>query len=424
MSEVRPLVSASIIAVGSELLTPTRVDTNSLAVTGRLNEIGITVRAKVIVGDSREDVGRALADALSRVDLIVLSGGLGPTDDDVTREAVSDVLDRPLEEDPALVERLRARFAKRGLDMPEINRRQAMVPWGAEIVANPLGTAPGLWIAHGDQVVILLPGPPRELKPMIETLARDRLEARAASSRLFSGVVRVAGQTESHAEQLAQPVYERWRRAGLPIEVTTLAAPASIDFHVTVRAASRAGGEVALGAAVDELGDVFGEHAYTKDTRGMEQVVGDLLRARDYTIAAAESCTGGLLTSRLTDVPGSSAYVERSAVAYSDAAKVEWLGVPESLIAAHGAVSEPVAMAMAKGIRARARTTIGVGITGIAGPDGGSVEKPVGTVAIAIVGPWGDWVRTRVFPGGREQVKFFATQAALDDLRRALGREA
>jgi nicotinamide-nucleotide amidase len=298
------------------------------------------------------------------------------------------------------------------------------VPWGAEIVANPLGTAPGLWIAHGDQVVILLPGPPRELMPMIETLARDRLEARAASSRLFSGVVRVAGQTESHAEQLAQPVYERWRRAGLPIEVTTLAAPASIDFHVTVRAASRAGGEVALGAAVDELGDVFGEHAYTKDTRGMEQVVGDLLRARDYTIAAAESCTGGLLTSRLTDVPGSSAYVERSAVAYSDSAKVEWLGVPESLIAAHGAVSEPVAMAMAKGIRARARTTIGVGITGIAGPDGGSVEKPVGTVAIAIVGPWGDRVRTRVFPGGREQVKFFATQAALDDLRRALGREA
>jgi nicotinamide-nucleotide amidase len=420
---VRPLVSAAIIAVGSELLTPTRTDTNSLAITATLNRYGIVLRAKTVVGDVRADLAHALTDALARVDLVVLSGGLGPTDDDLTRDVASEVLGRTLVEDQALVERLKARFASRGLAMPEINRRQAMVPAGAEIVPNPSGTAPGLWIPHGDQVVVLLPGPPRELRPMIERIGHERLEARAGASRLFSGVVRVAGQSESHAEQLAKPVYDRWRSEGRGFEVTTLAAPASIDFHVTVRASDRAEGERAVAGALADLRTVFGDHAYASDERGMEHVVGELLRARGYTVAAAESCTGGLLTSRLTDVPGSSAWVERSVVVYSNASKTDLLGVPAELIAVHGAVSEPVALAMATAVRERSGTTIGIGITGIAGPDGGSPEKPVGTVAIAIDGPWGRTVRTRVFPGGRQQVKFFATQAALDDVRRALERE-
>ena len=375
-------MKACILAVGSELLTPTRVDTNSLVLTERLNAIGIDVRLKTIVGDSREDLRAVLGHALTQSELVVLSGGLGPTDDDVTREAVADVPGRPMAEDPELVARLQARFARRGLEMPAINRRQAMVPVGAEVLQNPNGTAPGLWLEHEDCAIVLLPGPPRELTPMFENVVRERLAARAGRVPLLRGVVRVAGQTESHAEQRAQPFYERWRQAGLPIDATTLAAPASIDFHLTVRATDRDTGRRILDEALGELAAAFGADAYATDDRGMEHVVGLALRERGLTIAVAESCTGGLLSSRLTDVPGSSAYVVCGIVAYSNQTKQDLLGVDAAVIEAHGAVSEPVALAMAAGIRRRAATSIGIGVTGIAGPDGGTPEKPVGTVAI------------------------------------------
>jgi nicotinamide-nucleotide amidase len=420
---VRPIVTAEIIAVGSELLTPTRLDTNSLIITRCLAENGIAVRAKAVVGDSREDLRAIFSAALLRVDLVVLTGGLGPTDDDVTREVVAQTLGRALREDPAAVERLRARFARRGLQMPDINVRQAMVPDGAAIVANPNGTAPGLYMEHEERAIVLLPGPPRELKPMIETLARERLAPRAGAARVVTRVLRIAGQTESHAEEVARSFFARWRHQDRGIEATTLASPGSIDFHLSLRSEHVAVAAEALGQALGELARAFGEDAYTEDERSMEQVVGTLLHQRGYTVAAAESCTGGLLTSRLTDVPGSSAYVQLSIVAYSNAAKTDLLGVPADLIAAHGAVSEPVALAMAAGVRARARSAIAIGITGIAGPDGGTPEKPVGTVAIAVDGPWGAHVRTRVLLGGREHIKFWATQAALDDLRRLMLRE-
>jgi len=417
---VPPLRTAGVIAVGSELLTPTRVDTDSLYITERLAEHGIAVRFKLVVGDVREDLRRAVKQALARVDLVILTGGLGPTDDDLTREAVSDALRRPLHEDPASVERLEARFARRGLTMPAINRRQAMVLDGADVIPNAFGSAPGQWVEQGERVVVLLPGPPRELEPMFDALARERLATRAAGTRRFTRVVRVAGNTESHAEERAKPLYEHWRREHRQLEVTTLAAPGSIDFHVTAIAPNAAEGAAILAHAVGELRSVFGADAYSDNDEAMEEVVGQLLREHGSTIAVAESCTGGLLASRLTDVPGSSAYLERGIVAYSNAAKTELLGVPADLVAQHGAVSEPVASEMASGVKRLAGTTIGVGITGIAGPDGGTPAKPVGTVAIAIEGPWGTRVRTRVFPGARDQVKFSATQAALDDLRRAL----
>jgi nicotinamide-nucleotide amidase len=416
---VHALSSAEIVAVGSELLTSARLDTNSLHVAGRLNELGIVVRAKHVVGDSRSDLLSVFREALDRSDLIVLTGGLGPTDDDLTRDVVAEALGRPLSEDAGIVQRIQQRFSARGLEMPAINRRQAMVPEGAELLPNTAGTAPGLWIEHRGRIVVLLPGPPRELKPMMDAVASERLSQRVGAERVFTGMVRVAGQTESHAEAKAQPLYERWRRDRQPITVTTLTAPASIDFHVVVRAPDMQGLEQ-LSRAVDELCDVFGEDAYARDDRGMEHVVGAMLRERHYTIAAAESCTGGLLTSRLTDVPGSSAWVDRAVVVYSNAAKTELLGVPTVLIEADGAVSESVAAAMAEAVRARAGTTIGVAITGIAGPDGATPGKPVGTVCMAVTGPWGTSVRTRLLPGGREQVKFFATQGTLDDLRRAL----
>lgn len=415
-----PIRTAATIAVGSELLTPTRIDTDSLYITGKLAEYGVAVRLKCVVGDSREDVRAAVAQALACVDIVLVSGGLGPTDDDVTREAVAEALARGMREDPALLERLRARFAKRGLEMPEINRRQAMVIDGAEVLPNALGSAPGLWLEEGERCIALLPGPPRELKPMMDALASERLAARAVGTRRFTRVVRVAGLTESHAEERARPLYEHWRLEHRQLDVTTLAAPGTIDFYVTAVAATADEGAALLAHAVAELTRVFGDAAYSDRGEAMEEVVAALLQERGSTIAVAESCTGGLLAARLTDVPGSSRYLERGIVAYSNAAKIQLLGVSPDVIAQHGAVSEPVAAAMARGVRQAARTTIGVGITGIAGPDGGSPQKPVGTVSIAVEGPWGSRVRTRIFPGARDQVKFSATQAALDDLRRAL----
>jgi nicotinamide-nucleotide amidase len=400
---VRAIRTAEIIAVGSEM-------------------IGIAVRAKAVVGDSTDDLASILGSALSRSDLIVLTGGLGPTDDDVTRDAVARVLGRPLHEDAAILERLRARFAARGLDMPPLNRRQAMVPENAEVLHNPHGTAPGLWIEHAGHILVLLPGPPGELKPMVDVLIRERLVLRAEGMRLLTRIVRVAGRTESHVEMAAQPLYERWREKSRSIEVTILAAPGTIDLHLTVRVRDVALGAAVLDAAVGDLREVFADDLYSANGQPMEEVLGGMLREGRHTIAVAESCTGGLLSSRLTDVPGSSVYLDRAVVAYSNEAKIAWLGVGADLIAAHGAVSEPVAEAMAAGIRARADTTIGVAVTGIAGPGGGTPEKPVGTVAIAVEGPWGRSVRTRRFSGHREQVKWHASSAAMDDVRRAILR--
>ncbi len=412
---------AEIIAVGSELLTPSRLDTNSLAVTERLNEIGIDVRVKAVVGDDREDLAALLRQALARADLVVLTGGLGPTDDDLTREVVADVLGLPLEEHADILDRIQRRFESRGLRMPEINRRQAMVPRGATPLDNPNGTAPGLWIAAEGKRLLLLPGPPREMRPLLERVVRDELARESGARALFRRVLKVAGRTESHVEEIAQPVYSRWRARTPPIVTTILAAPGQIELHLTTEARDTEHARAVLDAAARELEAVLGRDLYSSDGRSLEQVVGDMLRARRLRIAVAESCTGGLVASRLTDVAGSSDYVEAGVVAYSNRVKVEVLGVPEPLIAEHGAVSEPVALAMAEGMRARTHVDVAVAVTGIAGPGGGSEQKPVGTVALAVVGPGGG-SRARIvrFPGDRAQVKFQASQAALDMLRRRL----
>ena len=408
---------ACIIAVGSELLTPFRVDTNSLAITERLNTIGYAVRLKTIVGDTVDELAQVVSSALVWADLIVLTGGLGPTEDDVTRDAVARVLQVPLEEDGAVVERIRARFVRRGMTMPDINRRQAMVPRGATLLDNANGTAPGLWIEHGRTVIVLLPGPPREMTPMLDAVIAERLAPRSGGAGLFRRVMKITGRTESDVDQQAQPMYGAWTSRAIPISTTILAMLGQIELHLTARAESRASADAALDAAVAELRTALGDAVYSVDGRPLEAVVGELLRARRATIAVAESCTGGLLASRLTDVPGSSDYVERGAVCYSNRAKTEWLGVTEALLARHGAVSEQVAEAMAAGIRSRAGVTVGVGVTGIAGPGGGTAEKPVGTVAIAVQTDDDARVRTFQFTGGREMVKFQASQAALNMVR-------
>jgi nicotinamide-nucleotide amidase len=415
------LTRAGIIAVGSELLTPFRTDTNSLFITGKLNDLGIEVTLKAIVGDDLQAIVSTFEHVRAHADLMVLTGGLGPTADDLTREAVALALGLPLDEDTEVVERIRRRFARRGLEMPEVNRRQALVPRGAIALENANGTAPGLWIEPAGGPVLLLPGPPREMQPMLDRVVETHLARYAGPSRLYRRVMRIAGRTESHVEEAVQPVYSRWAAASPPIATTILASPGQIELHLTVHAAAREEAESLLDRATSEIATVLGPDLFSADERLLEEVVGGLLRQRRFRIALAESCTGGLVASRLTDVPGSSDYVDASLVTYSNAAKTRFLGVPESLIRANGAVSAPVALGMATGVRERTGADVGVGITGIAGPGGGTPEKPVGLVVIAVAGP-GDAisVRTFTFPGERRLVKFQASQAALDAVRRVL----
>jgi nicotinamide-nucleotide amidase len=420
VSTERALQTAEIIAIGSELLGSTRLDTNSLVLAERLASLGIDLRSKSVVGDNRREVAEHLRRALDRVDLVILTGGLGPTDDDVTRDALADVLGVPLVEQPAIVERLVQRFARRGLQMPDVNRRQALVIQGGVVLENPNGTAPGQMVGVGHRLVVLLPGPPRELTPMIDALVAGPLAARVGPERLFRASVFTVGRGESHVEELAQPIYSTWLRSTPPIETTILAAPGQIELHFVTRSADAAAAGRALTAARDQMVAALGPDVFSTDGRHMEEIVGQLLLDRKLTISAAESCTGGLMLSRLTDIPGSSAYVLGGVVSYSNSLKVDLARVPSALIEAHGAVSEPVAAALAEGVRLQTGSSIGVGITGIAGPSGGTPQKPVGTVAVAVAS--GTATRTRTFSlvGSRAMIKFQAAQMALNMVRRGL----
>jgi nicotinamide-nucleotide amidase len=413
-----PLRTAEIIAVGSELLGSTRLDTNSLYLSECLATMGIELRAKTVVGDSRREVADHFRRALERVDLVIFSGGLGPTDDDVTREAVADVLGVRLIEQPEIVERLRERFARRGFQMPEVNRKQAQVLEGGAVLENPNGTAPGQMFARGRQLVLLLPGPPRELKPMMQSAMTALIAPRVGPARLFRRSLFVVGRGESHVEEVAQPIYSAWLNETPPIETTILAAPGQVELHLVLRAEDAGEADRILDRACDQLAAAFGPDVFSTDGRSMEEIVGRLLLDRTLTIAAAESCTGGLMMSRLTDVPGSSAYVAGGVVVYSNGLKTSLAGVDPALIAAHGAVSEPVAVALAEGIRSRTGASIGVGITGIAGPAGGTPAKPVGTVCMAVAMPGGEaQVRTFALFGTRTMIKFWASQYAMNMVR-------
>lgn len=415
----RPNLDAAIIAVGSEMLTPEKSDSNSLYITKVLNELGIAVACKSIVGDNRAELEAHVAHALSRHRVLILTGGLGPTDDDLTRESVASLLHLPLEEDAAIVEGIEKRFAARGWKMPAVNRRQAQVPRGAVVLDNPHGTAPGLWIEHGDAMIALIPGPPREMRPMIDGEVRSRLQARAGQVRLQRRLVRVSGKGESAVEEIAQPIYSAWTKEVPPIDTTILAGLGQVELHLSLQSPDQRAAALRLDRAVADLAAALGSDVVSTDGATLEAVVGQMLRSRGWWVAFAESCTGGLATSRLTDVPGSSEYVERSIVAYSNRAKIELLDVAERLIDEHGAVSEPVAQAMAAGVRRRAGVNVGVAITGIAGPGGGSEQKPVGTVCIA-VDAGRSVVRTFRFAGGREAVKGMASNWGIDMLRRFL----
>jgi nicotinamide-nucleotide amidase len=407
-------MKAEIIAIGSELLTPYRLDTNSLFLTDELNKLGIRVVHKDVVGDSLDDMHSSFAHALERAELIVACGGLGPTDDDRTREAVAELLGRKLHRDDAIIRHIQERFRRFGREMPEINARQAMIPEGATILPNPRGTAPGLWLESDGRILVLLPGVPNELRAIFEAEVGPRLARLGQDERLFTRDLRITGLPESEVEQRVRPLYALYPDT----ETTILAAPTGIQLHPRTWSRDAAKAEKLLDEIVDRMALALGEHLVSRHGETLEEVVGRVLMENHATIAVAESCTGGMLAERLTNVPGSSNYFLGGIVCYSNDLKTSFVDVPAAIIESKGAVSSEVALALADGIRRRAGATLGIGVTGIAGPGGGTPEKPVGLVHIGIADERGPRERSMRFPGDRERIRQYATQAALDFVRR------
>ena len=408
--------TAEIIAIGSELLAPDRTDTNSLWLTEKLNSLGIEVKLKTIVGDDDARLEEAIRDAVRRSKVVITTGGLGPTEDDITRKITARALGRRLLLDETVLAEIRQRFESFGVAMPERNSRQAMVIEDAEILPNPNGTAPGMFIAHEGTAIVLLPGPPREMKPMFENHATPRLAGRVGSLRVVRRLLRVAGLGESAVDEKIAPIYTQYDNP----QTTILFNQSEIEIHLTARGRTEIDANTLLDRLSEQIEERLGNAVFSFAGEKMEEVVGLKLAVGGYTLSVAESCTGGLIAQRLTEVPGSSKYFIEGVVAYANDAKTRTLGVEPILLLEHGAVSAPVAEAMAEGIRKRAGTDFGLSVTGVAGPGGGTEEKPVGLVYIALADDVKTEHRKLKLPGDRQLIRWRASQAALDLLRRRL----
>ncbi len=405
-----------IIVVGTELLSPFFRDTNSSYLIQRLNDLGLEVSFKTTVGDDWDDLTLCLKEALSRAHLIFCIGGLGPTLDDRTREALAYVLGRKLIFRKELLQAIQKRFRLRGLTMPLINKKQAYIIEGAEILENKQGTAPGLWLEIESQRVILLPGPPHELKSICESSVFPRLQ-KSGKNFIARKTLKITGLTESEVESLISDLYPR----SPDLNLTTLAQPGQIELHLLGHSkSSQKEAEAKIIRLGKSLIEKLKENVFSQEGEELEEVVGTLLRESKKKLAVAESCTGGLLSHRLTNIPGSSDYFLGGTVVYSNEAKSEILGVSPRLIKKHGAVSYEVSREMAMGIRVKANADYGLSISGIAGPQGGTHEKPVGLVYIGLAGENGVEVSKHIFLGNRSSIKFQSTQKALDILRRHL----
>jgi len=409
-------MDAEIIAVGSEMLTAERVDTNSLYLTGELNNLGVEVVFKCVVGDHRDRLADAVQRALGRSAIVILSGGLGPTEDDVTREAVAQALGRPLIFHPDISAALEQRFARTKRKMSELNQRQAFVLEGAEVLLNDRGTAPGQWIEASGSVAILLPGPPHELKSMFERECLPRLQELVPRQVIRTAFLRITGMPESDLDALISPVYKKYQN---PV-TTILAANGDLQVHLRARCSTVAEADALLAEVTAPIAALLGDRLYSRTGEPLEVVVGDLLRSQAATVAVAESCTGGMLGARFTSTPGSSDYFLGGFITYSDALKTNLLGVSPATLREFGAVSPETAEAMAIGARARTGSTWALAITGIAGPGGGTEQKPVGLVYVAVAGAAGALVVNRHFLGDRQRIRVFTTQMALDLLRRRI----
>lgn len=402
------------------MLTPYRMDTNSLYLTEQLNQLGVDVILKSVVGDDLRRLTGAAQHALFRSDIVIFSGGLGPTEDDLTREAVAEALGVSLHRDEEILSRLEKRFADRGWKMAPNNAKQADVLAGAIVLQNPNGTAPGQWLAGEfdgrEHIIVLLPGPPHEMKGVFENEVRERLREKVPPAHLFTRTLRIAMLGESSVDARVSPIYKRFPE----VQTTILAGGGEVELHFKAQAATleaaQAHADEVAGLVEDELDDAV----FSRNGESLEQIVGYWLQMRNATIAVAESCTGGLLAERITSMSGSSRYFLGGAVVYSNQLKTELAGVPEEMIHRHGAVSREVAAALAEGIRYRCESTLGVGITGVAGPTGGTPEKPVGLVFHAVASDRGTEVIQRNFPGDRKRIRRFASTMALDMVRRKL----
>ncbi|MBI4445447.1 MAG: competence/damage-inducible protein A [Acidobacteria bacterium] len=411
---------AEIIAVGSELLTPSRVDTNSLYVTQQLNSIGVEVFRKYVVGDRLEEICSSLELALQASDIVILMGGLGPTRDDLTRDAVAASLRLELRLDPVLLQSLESRFARAGLRMAENNRLQAMVPEGAATLENPFGTAPGIFLQPSGKLLFLLPGPPSELRPMIMHHVLPAICRLKTPRPRFTRLLKIGSEFESRVDEKISPIYAEYPE----IEVTILASAGIIELFFLWK------GEPEAGQAVSQLEELtrrirgqLGHSVFTDQDESLEMVLGEMLRGRRQTVATAESCTGGLIGKMLTEVPGSSDYYLGGVVSYSNDLKLSFLSVDPDALRQYGAVSEPVARQMAEGIRERTRADFGISLTGIAGPGGATTDKPVGLVFMAISSKSGTACRRVQLRGDRETIRIRAARLLIDWLRRVLLEE-
>ncbi len=413
-------MKSEIIAVGSEMLTPFRQDTNSLYLTEKLNAIGVIVAFKTIVGDRRNDLIGAIKTALTRTDILILMGGLGPTEDDLTREAVAEALVLTLRRDATQVAALHARAATWRISMPQNNLKQADVLEGAMVLPNPNGSAPGQWLdvtfSGFRKLVMLLPGPPHECTPLFDAECLPRLRAIAPPRNIAVRTLKAAMIPESQADKLLAPIYSTYT----DVETTLLAHAGDLQITLICSKSTAEAAEARVNELAERIEDALAEWFYSSQGDTLEQIVLYYLGLRQATLAVAESCTGGLIAQRITSVPGASRSFLGGAVVYSDPLKTSFAGVPPDLIAKHGAVSSEVAKALASGIRARTGATIGLGVTGIAGPTGASDSKPVGLVYIAVSDAQGTDSIDRTFRGDRQRVREWAAQFALDLVRRRL----
>lgn len=410
------MLSAEIIAVGSELLTPTKTDTNSLWLTEKLNDIGIEVKLKTIVGDDAARLVETVRDAVRRSDVVITTGGLGPTEDDITRQCCAEAIDRKLVYHDELEADLIERFRRWGREMPEINKRQAFVIEEAEILPNPNGSASGMAVEIEEKLLVVLPGPPRENQPMFENFILPKLKKSAGEIYVRRKILRVSGLGESAVDEAIAPIYTEYENP----QTTILFNRSEIEIHLTAQSKTETEADKLLETVADKIAAKLGIAVFALNGETMEEVVGNLLTKNKKTLAVAESCTGGLIAERLTDVSGASDYFIEGVIAYANEAKTRTLGVSQELIERHGAVSAEVAEAMAKGIRERARTDYGISVTGIAGPGGGSDEKPIGTVFVGFADERETKSIKFILPGDRYLIRWRASSAALDFLRRKI----
>jgi len=408
--------SAEIIAIGSELLTPTKTDTNSLWLTEKLNDIGIDVKLKTIVGDDGARLEETVRDAVRRSDIVITTGGLGPTEDDITRACTAKAIGRDLIYHDEIELHLRERFKAWGRDMPEINKRQAYIIDGAEILPNPNGSAVGMLVSDHGVILAVLPGPPRENQAMFSGHVLPKLKEIAGEVYVRRRILKVSGKGESAVDEIAAPIYMAYP----DVQTSILFNKSEVEIHVAAQGDNADAAQFLADEVAVKLSAALGNSVFSTHGESMEEVVGRRLADLGQTVAVAESCTGGLIGQRFTAVPGSSAYFLEGAVTYSNAAKMRTLAVSKEILEKFGAVSAECAEAMATGIRDYASSDHAIAVTGIAGPDGGSDEKPVGTVFLGYSGPEGTKSLRLNLPGDRYLIRWRSSQAALDYLRRQL----